>query len=117
MKKCTFIFLIFAIVLAQDAYALFYECTYKTKTGAKAVSSFNPAHKHKENYSELYTAYKTGNCRELYIKKYFIDATSCNIQFYKYNMQISNLSCAGNKQSALKRLKEIAKRDFGYSGI
>jgi len=114
MNRCAIICIVISLFLMQNVFAVVYECTYKTKDGYEVVSSFNPFHKHKKNYTTLYMAYKTGNCRELYIKKYFLDATSCNIQFYKHNMKIAGLTCAKNKESAMKKLKEIARRDFGY---
>ena len=98
----------------QSANAVFYECTYKNDAGVKVVSSFNPTQKYREDYDKVYAALKTGNCKELYIKKYLIDATSCNIQFYKYNGQIANLSCRGNKPETMEKLREIARQDFGY---
>ncbi|MBQ8634732.1 hypothetical protein IJX73_00060 [bacterium] len=115
MKKSVFI-LIAILILNQVALAVVYECTYKTKNGATIASSFNPFHKHRPEYPALYAALKVGNCKELHVKRYFIDATSCNIQFYKHNMQIANLACAGNRESALNKLKEIAKKDYGYKG-
>jgi hypothetical protein len=113
MKKSV-LFLIGILIFNQVAYAVVYECAYKTQNGFPVVSSFNPFHKHKKEYPILYAALKTGKCKELHVKRYFIDATSCNIQFYKHNMQIANLACAGNRQSALEKLKEIAKREYGY---
>ncbi len=108
------IFILVIILSIQSAQAVFYECTYKNKAGVNVVSSFNPTQKYREDYNELYSALKTGNCKELYIKKYLIDATSCNIQFYKYNGQIANLSCRGNNPETMKKLREIAEKEFGY---
>ena len=115
MKAWTLIFAIIFIALEmQTANAVFYECTYKNKAGVFVVSSFNPTQKYRQDYDELSSALKTGNCKELYIKKYIIEATSCNIQFYKYNGKIANLSCRDNNPIAMQRLKEIAEKEFGY---
>lgn len=115
MKKYSIIFFL-TILLFEAAHAAIYECTYKNKKSNLVTSSFNTINFAHENYSELLMAQKSGNCRELYVKKYFIDATSCNIQFYKSNKQIGNITCQGNKQEPLKKLKAIARRDFGYMG-
>ena len=52
--------------------------------------------------------------KELIVKKYLINATSCNIQFYKYNGKIANMTCRGSNPETLAKLKEIARKDFGY---
>ena len=100
-------------LLSQNALASYYECTYKVN-GSTVVSAFNPFFVNKPNYNQLYAAYKKGDCEEIYVKKYFIQGTSCNIQFYKKNGKIGNLVCNRNNQQALDELKEIARRDFGY---
>ncbi len=115
MKK--YVYIIFFIIIAisiQSANAVFFECTYKNDNGVKVVSSFNPYQFTRSDYNKLMTALKSGDCKELYIKKYIIEATSCNIQFYKYNGQIANLACRENKPEAMKKLKEIARQEFGY---
>ncbi len=115
MKLYTKTIIIFTLILSIEAtHAVFYECAYKNKAGINVVSSFNPIQKYREDYNELNSALITGKCKELYIKKYLIDATSCNIQFYKYNGQIANLSCKGNNPDTMQKLKEIAKKEFGY---
>lgn len=102
------------IAAMQTAHAIFYECTYKNDNGVKVVSSFNPYQFARNDYNKLAAALKNGDCKELFIKKYIINATSCNIQFYKYNGQIANLSCRNNHPEAMKKLKEIARQEFGY---
>ncbi len=115
MKKYAInIFFIVLMVNIQTANAVFYECTYKNDNGVQVVSSFNPYQFTRSDYNKLAMALKSGDCKELIIKKYIIDATSCNIQFYKYNGQIANLSCRDNKPEAMKKLKEIARQEFGY---
>ena len=114
MKRQIFILpFITMILFSQSSFAAFYECTYKVN-GVSVTASFNPFFVNKPNYKELYLAYKKGNCEELFIKKYLIQATSCNIQFYKKTGKIGNLVCSGNNKKALEELKEIARRDFGY---
>ena len=115
MKKWALIFLT-SISSIQFTSAKIYECIYKTKTGLIATSSFNTLHLSHPNYATLSFALKNGNRKELYVKKYFIDAISCNIQFYKYNMKIANVTCAQNRESALTKIKAIARKDFGYLG-
>jgi len=117
MKRCLAITFFVLFLSIQTLDAKVYECTYKTKSGYNTVSSFNTLNLSNPNYSILSTALRTGNCRELYVKKYLIDATSCNIQFYKVNMQIANITCSRNNQKALKKLKDIARKDFGYRGL
>lgn len=114
MKKCALILSVILFLNASIAEAVVYECTYKTKNGAKATAAFNPIQKHRNDYSELSYALRSGNCKELIVKRYLIDATSCNIQFYKYNGKIANLTCRGNKPETMQKLKEIALKDFGY---
>ena len=115
MKRCYTIFLIIALIsFVQIANAKVYECTYKNKNGATVVSSFNPIYTDKPHYQDLLKAYNAGKCKELHVKKYLIDATSCNIQFYKHNWKIGNLACNKNKQEPLNKLKNIAREDFGY---
>lgn len=104
------------LIFSQVANAAIYECTYKTKRGFKVIASFNPILVNKPNYKELKTAYAKGNCRELIVKKYFINGVSCNIQFYKRNMKIGNLVCKDNNETALKELKKIARKEFNYRG-
>ena len=116
MKRQIYILpFITAILFSQSALATIYECTYKTKNNATIVASFNPFFVNKPNYKELYIAYKKGDCEELFVKKYFIQGTNCNIQFYKKNGKIGNLVCNNNNKNALEDLKKIAKKDFGYS--
>lgn len=112
--SASIIFTITLIISFQAANAAFYECTYKNNNGIKLVSSFNPNQKYREDYDLLYGALISGNCKELYIKKYLINATSCNIQFYKYNGQIANLSCKGNNPETMQKLRDIAAKEFGY---
>lgn len=115
--KFKVIFTLFAFIFfSQPIYAAIYECSYKNQNGMQIVSSFNTLNIHKENYPELLYTLRSGNCRELYVKKYFIDATSCNIQFYKDNLKIANVTCARNNQAALKKLKAIARKEYGYIG-
>jgi len=117
MKRIITIFLIFAIILSvQLANATMYECTYKSASGRTLVSSYNSLIYTQPNRKELLYAYKSGNCKELIVKRYFIDGTICNIQFYKYNKQIANVTCTPDKPSALVKIKAIARRDFGYMG-
>ncbi len=114
IKYAIIIFCIVLTVNIQTVEAVFYECTYKNDNGVKVVSSFNPYQFARSDYNKLAMALKSGDCKELYIKKYLIDATSCNIQFYKYNGQIANLACRGNNPETMKKLKEIARQEFGY---
>lgn len=115
MKKNITIFLIFAIyLLAKNTDAKMYECTYRNNNGNLVTSSYNSFITNQPNKNELYMAYKTGNCKELIVKRYFIDGTICNIQFYKYNKKIGNVTCKPDKPSALKKVKEIARKDYGY---
>ena len=117
MKKEKIILSFIVLVLSlQVAYGAIYECTYKTKNGVKVTSSYNPILINKPNYKELQQAYRLGNCEELYVKKYFIDGVSCNIQFYKRNMKIGNLVCKDNNKEALKKLRDIAVSEYGYMG-
>lgn len=116
MKRILALIIFLFLLSFQTLEAKIYECTYKTKTGMKAVSSFNPMDLTNKYYSEMSNALKTGNCRELFVKKYFIDATSCNIQFYKPGMKIANITCSRNNQTALNKLKDIARKDYGYKG-
>ena len=117
MKRQIFILpFITMFLFSQSATATIYECTYKTSNGTSVVASFNPFFVNKPNYKELYLAYKKGNCEELFVKKYFIQGTSCNIQFYKRNGKIGNLVCSNNNKEALEELKNIARKDFGYTG-
>ena len=104
------------LIFSQVANAAIYECTYKTKRGLKVTASFNPILVNKPNYKELKTAYAKGDCQELFVKKYFINGISCNIQFYKKNMKIGNLVCKDNNKVALKELKKIARKEFNYRG-
>ncbi|MBQ4645929.1 MAG: hypothetical protein IJB79_01130 [Candidatus Gastranaerophilales bacterium] len=115
MKKYFTILSIFAtLCLAQNAQGKMYECTYKNKYGMETVSSYNTLISNQPNKKELISAYKMGNCKELIVKRYFIEGTICNIQFYKYNKKIGNVTCTPNNPSALKKIKEIARRDYGY---
>lgn len=117
MKRIITIFLIFAIVLLiQAANATMYECTYKNSFGREVVSSYNSLVYTQPNRKELIYAFKSGNCKELIVKRYFIDGTICNIQFYKYNKKIANVTCTPDKPSALVKIKAIARRDYGYIG-
>lgn len=116
MNRCALCLLVVTSFLFQTVFATMYECTYKTDQGFEAVSSFNLFHKHRKDYAKLYMAYKIGNCKELYVKRYFLEGASCNIQFYKSNMKIAGLACANNKKEAMIKLKEIARKDFGYLG-
>ncbi len=113
MKKFLIIFLILFFNF-EVASATFYECTYKNSNGIKVVSSFNPVQRYRKDYPELSYALNSGNCKELIIKRYFIDTISCNIQIYKYNGQVADLVCKNNNQEALKKLKEIALEKYGY---
>ena len=113
MKKILIIFLMLFLNF-EVASATFYECAYKNSNGIKVVSSFNPAQRHRKDYAEVSYAYKSGNCKELIVKRYFIDTISCNIQIYKYNGQVADLVCKNNDQEALKKLKEIALEKYGY---
>ena len=115
MKK-TFIILSFLIATQLAAFAVMYECTYRNSSGRNVVSSYNSLIYTQPNRSELIYALKSGNCRELIVKRYFIDGTICNIQFYKYNKKIANVTCTPDKPSALVKIKEIARKDFGYTG-
>ena len=103
-------------LFVENANAKMYECTYKNKNGVNVVSSYNTLIFDQPNHEQLISALRSGNCKELIVKRYFIDGTICNIQFYKYNNKIGNLTCNGNKESALVKLKEIARRDYGYFG-
>ena len=114
MKKYTIILFLIAFLHISFAEAKIYECTYTTKSGSTAISSFNPVNKNTDNYWELFKAWKAGRCRELIVKKYFIDGSSCNIQLYKSTKKVANLTCAGRKESAMQKLRAIAKRDFNY---
>lgn len=117
MKRIITIFSIFAIILFnQVASATMYECTYKNSSGREVVSSYNSLIYTQPNRKELLYALKSGNCKELIVKRYFIDGTICNIQFYKYNKKIANVTCTPDKPSALVKIKAIARRDFGYTG-
>ena len=117
MKRIITIFSIFAIILSiQVANATMYECSYRDKTGRNVVSSYNSIIYTQPNRKELTYALKSGNCKELIVKRYFIDGTICNIQFYKYNKRIANVTCTPDKPSALVKIKAIARRDFGYTG-
>ena len=115
MKKWALIFLVLAFC-TQFVNAKMYECTYKNKYGNEVVSSYNSFITNQPNRKELLQAYRMGNCKELIIKRYFIDGTICNIQFYKYNKKIGNVTCTPDKPSALKKIKEIARKDYGYYG-
>ena len=99
---------------SEIASAKIYECTYKNANGTTVVSSFNPALTDKPHYQDLVKAYNSGQCKELFVKKYLFDATSCNIQFYKDNWKIGNLACNKNKQEPLKKLKNVAREEYGY---
>ena len=103
------LFLNFDIVMATV-----YECTYKDEYGNQVVVSFDPIQRYRSDYQKAITALKSGNCKELTVKKYLINATSCNIQFYKYNGKIANMTCRGSNPETLTKLKEIARKDFGY---
>lgn len=117
MKKLITILFIFAIFsFNQSTNAIMYECTYKNSLGKETVSSYNSLVYTQPNRKELLYAYRSGNCRELIVKRYFIDGTICNIQFYKYNKRIANVTCTPDKPSALAKIKAIARRDFGYTG-
>jgi hypothetical protein len=87
-----------------------YECTYKSSNGNTLVSSYNSLIYAQPNRKELLYAFKSGNCKELVVKRYFLDGTICNIQFYKYNKKIANVTCIPDKPSTLKKIKEIAKK-------
>ena len=113
MKKWASIFLALSFC-THFAYAKMYECTYKNKYGKTITSSYNTLITEQSNRDELLNAYKNGNCKELIVKRYFIDGTICNIQFYKYNKKIGNVTCTPDKPSALKKIREIARRDYGY---
>ena len=117
MNKFIFIMLLsLFFVFVGSANAKMYECTYKNDNGSTVVSSYNTLIFDQPNHEKLVNALRTGNCKELIVKRYFIDGTICNIQFYKYNNKIGNLTCNGNKESALIKLKEIARKDYGYFG-
>lgn len=113
-KKSILLFLIAFVLFAQNVSAKMYECTYKNKYGINVVSSYNTLIKTTPNYKQLLNAYKTGNCRELIVKKYFLDGTICNIQFYKDTRKISYITCPKGEDEAYRQLKEIAKKDYGY---
>ena len=114
-KKYITIFFIIAIFsFLQNANAKMYECTYKNKYGKEVTSSYNSFITTQPNHKELVNAFKNGNCKELIIKRYFIDGTMCNIQFFKYNEKISHVTCKPNKPSAMQKIKEIAKNEYGY---
>ena len=111
------IFFIIAILIGmQSANCTMYECTYKNNQKVIVTSSFNSLIKDKPNYQKLSLALKSGNCKELIVKKYFLEGTSCNIQLYKHNKTVCNLACAGNNQKAMKKLKAIAIKQYGYFG-
>lgn len=115
MKKILILlFLIAFISFSQKLEAKMYECTYKNKYGNEIVSSYNTLIKTTPNYKELVKAYRSGDCRELIVKKYFLDGTICNIQFYKNTRKISYITCPQGENEAYRQLKEIAKKDYGY---
>ena len=116
MNKHYTIFLIIAIIsFAQVCCAKMYECTYENQYGREVVSSYNTFITNQPNHKELVSALRMGNCKELIVKRYFIDGTICNIQFYRYTGQISHLTCPAHRQDALPKLRAIAKKDFGYT--
>ena len=115
MNKHYTIFLIIALIsFAQACYAKMYECTYQNSKGREVVSSYNTLVKNQPNHRELVTALKQGNCKELIVKRYFLDGTICNIQFYKYNKKVGHVTCKPDKPSALEKIKEIARKEYGY---
>lgn len=116
MKKFALFLIISAFALGQAVEAVMYECTYKNNQKVIVTSSFNSLIKDKPNYNKLSNALKNGDCKELIVKKYFLDGTSCNIQLYKHNNSVCNLACRGNKQSAMKKLRAIAIEKYGYYG-
>ena len=115
MKKFVLVLLgMFLFSVVESADATMYECYYKNKRETFVTSSFNSLNKKNENYQKLYSLYKNGACKELIVKRYVIDGTMCNIQFYRYNNRISHLSCPAHRQDALVKLREIAKKEYGY---
>ena len=91
-----------------------YECAYTSKNGTLIKKSFNSIIPTRNDYQEMTQLIKQGRCRELYVKKYFFDGVTCNIHFYKDIKTIAGLSCFGNKQSALIKLKALARKEYGY---
>jgi len=117
MKKKVFLSLHIGILtLLPSAFAHIYECSYKEKNQVKIISFYNTFGSKKENHKELVGAYKSGNCKELLVKKYYINGTACNIQFYKHSGKIARLNCRNNDPHARKVLKRIAKREYLYTG-
>ena len=114
MKRIFTIFSIFAIILSiQSANATMYECTYKNSSGRTLVSSYNSLVYTQPNRKELIYALKSGNCKELIVKRYFIDGTICNIQFYKYSK--SEFPLCRKVSGVYKHLSPSQRSEIFYS--
>ena len=116
-RKTLILFLIALFFSVQSAYSKMYECTTFVNGQKRVITkSFNSLIPTRSDYSEMTKAIKRGDCKELIVKKYFLEGISCNIHFYKFNYKIAGMSCYGNKQSAVAKLKEIARKEYGYLG-
>ena len=45
-----------------------------------------------------------------------VDRNNNFVYNYKYNKKIGNVTCTPDKPSAIKKIKEIARKDYGYYG-
>ena len=115
MKKIVLILPLFLHLLLNSSYGALYECYYTNKQGTPVVTSFNTNDKNRADYIFVQQALKNGQCDEILIKKYFFYGSVCNIQFKKKTKKASGLSCyGGDYPNALKKVKEIAKKEYGY---
>lgn len=115
-KKFCLAFHIGILSLLSLAEAAIYECKYKERNQIDIISFYNTFGKKKENHDKLIGAHRSGNCRELIVKKYFINGVACNIQFYKHTGKIARINCRNNDPHARKELRKIARKEYGYIG-
>ena len=66
-----------------------------------------------ENIHPNSTSFTSRNASNIYFNPGTLDFADIYV-LYKYNGQIANLSCRNNNPEAMKKLKEIAKQEFGY---
>lgn len=115
MKKRLLLVSLITFFSCGVSFSAIFECSYVNKNGATVLTSFNPADKNRKDYNLVYQAYKNGQCDELMIKKYFFYGSTCNIQIKKKTKKASGYSCyGGNYSAAIKEVRAIAKKEFGY---
>ena len=115
MKRRLLLIVLITFFACDVSFSAVYECVYINKNGSRVVTSFNPANKTRVDYNLVFQAYKNGQCDELIIKKYFFYGSTCNIQIKKKTKKATGYSChGGNYSAALKEVKAIAKKEFGY---